>query len=373
MRFLHVTTHYPPDYKYGGVVEVASALQSELEKIADVRVAAVSAAPEKVKLRMSSKGLCWRSILFHRFGFSLSAIPGLWTAIRQADVVYVDGIVTFPNTLAQFFSLLQNKPFAIATHGLTKWAAEFKPLRKSLYYSLISFPLMRMAKFIRVTSRAEREYLESKGFLNTLMLSNGIPVKEYAVLPPRLVGERPFVFLFLGRMGKEKGLDILLKAYEIFRKEFPTNNYTLKLVGPDLQHYLASLKLDFSKSNIEYIDGIYGEEKHVLLRCSDVLVLPSYSENFGNVVAEALASETPVITTTGTPWTDIEKIGCGIYIKPEADALFCAMRDIYLKTDAERHQMGRLGREYVFNNFNCEEKSNELLKHLIDVSGDKTK
>ena len=72
---------------------------------------------------------------------------------------------------------------------------------------------------------------------------------------------------------------------------------------------------------------VAGEEKDCLLANADVFVLPSYSENFGIVVAEAMAWGRPVIASTGTPWKEIANVGAGWWVKPEEDALAQALYD----------------------------------------------
>lgn len=231
---------------------------------------------------------------------------------------------------------------------------------------------MRRARYVHVTSAEEERNIRALGFKNIINISNGIDPKEFANLPGRdKAGSRfssRFIFLLLSRTDKEKGLDILLAAYRKFCADFPAAGHVLYIVGPDHQGYLKGMSLDYTKENIEHMEGVYGGDKLALLRRADVVILPSYSENFGNVVAESLACETPVITTTGTPWAEIEKVGCGVYVKPVAEALYQAMTAMYLKPPAERQAMGRRGREYVLKNFNWDDKARGLFKYLQNLA-----
>lgn len=367
-KYLHVITHYAPDFHYGGVVESGYQLFQCLKKLGNFKISTVSEHPEKVKEIIQGEGRCYKSIYFHRYAFSLNAIWGLWQDVKNADIVYGNGIVTFPTTLAQFYAVLLKKPFAVATHGLTQWTFQYKKWRKFIYFNLIAFPLMKKAKFIRITSEAESQFLQLQGFTNTIMISNGITVDVFAKLPDKYsfnkIDNDSFVFLFLGRMEEEKGLDILIATYKEFCKHFGREKHRLLLVGPDLQGFLKGMAIDYEKENIEYIPGVYGEDKLKIIRRADVVILPSYSENFGNTVAEGLACERPVITTTGTPWKEIEAVGCGLFIRPEAAELYQAMKTMYLKSPDEREEMGRKGRKYILENFNWEVKAKELFEHL---------
>ena len=84
-----------------------------------------------------------------------------------------------------------------------------------------------------------------------------------------------------------------------------------------------------------------------LYREADLLVLPTFSENFGVVVAEALAAGVPVITTRGAPWADLETHGCGWWIETGVAPLVLALREALALSDDERRAMGERGLAYV--------------------------
>ena len=92
---------------------------------------------------------------------------------------------------------------------------------------------------------------------------------------------------------------------------------------------------------------VQGEIKEALLANADVFVLPSYSENFGIVVAEAMAWGRPVIASTGTPWKDVAGVGAGWWVEPEEDALANALEEALGKGRGELEAMGMRGRALV--------------------------
>ena len=336
----------------------------------------MSKDPNAVYEILKDDGRCYESWLFHRFGFSWKAIFGLGKDVKSADVLLINGIFTFPVTLAQFYAVIFGKPFIVAVRGgLEPWRVAHKKWKKYFYIKFITSPLMRRARFIHVTSDIEEKSIRALGFTNIFKVTNGIDFEMYADLPDKYSYEdfrdSRFIFLFMSRTDKEKGLDILVEAYRRFCREFNPKDFLLLIVGPDHQGYLRGFNLDYERENIVRINGIYGDNKIKIIRRADVVVLPSYSENFGNIVAEALACERPVITTTGTPWKEIENIGCGYYIRPNQEELYEAMKEVYQKSKEELEEMGKKGRKYIFDNFNWESKAKEISLYLKQIADEK--
>jgi glycosyltransferase involved in cell wall biosynthesis len=363
-KVLFVTTHFTPDYHYGGVVESGSKLLKYLRKTSDnIQLICVSKTPVNSKKFIENNDIVCKSVFFHDWGFSLSLFWKLFRAVNNADVVFINGIVTFPTTLAQFYSILLGRPFINSIRGgLENWRVNHKSWKKKPYLTIITLPLLKQARYIHVTAEEEQMTLTDLGFYNTFVASNGIDLDVFENLPEKKSyvdenGIEKFLFLFLSRTDKEKGIDILLQAYKRFCQKYDNHKFHLMIVGPDNQGYLKSFDIDFISNNISYNTGIYNDKKIQLLRQTNAFVLPSYSENFGNVIAEALACEVPVITTTGTPWREITDVGCGIYIKPNAEELYKALESIFLMSEKKRNEMGKKGRTYLLANFSWKDKA----------------
>ncbi len=99
--------------------------------------------------------------------------------------------------------------------------------------------------------------------------------------------------------------------------------------------------------SVEYMGEVEGMRKSVVYQRADLFVLPSFSENFGVVVAEALAHRVPVITTRVTPWGGLLDHGCGWWIEPTIDALTETLREALDKDAADLRAMGERGRAYA--------------------------
>jgi glycosyltransferase involved in cell wall biosynthesis len=101
------------------------------------------------------------------------------------------------------------------------------------------------------------------------------------------------------------------------------------------------------QDSVDYIGPVDEERKEKIFQSADVFVLPSFTENFGLVVAEALAHGVPVITTHGTPWEGLVSHSCGWWIEPTVDALVETLQEAMNMEPAELQSMGEKGREYA--------------------------
>jgi glycosyltransferase involved in cell wall biosynthesis len=363
-NILFVTTHSKPDFHYGGVVESGSKLFSNLRELSKIPINLICVSKNPKSFNSS---FIYKSILFHRWGFSLNLVIPLFRKIYNSEKIFINGIVTFPTTLALFYSVILKKDFIVSIRGgLEPWRINHKKWKKYFYFRLFVYPFIKYAKLIHTTSYNEQKSLNNLGFMNTFVVTNGIDKNDF-IFETTYKKSNKFQFLFLSRTDKEKGIDILLEAYKIFINKYGISNNELLIIGPDNQNYLKNLNIDFNLKNIIYKDGIYSNDKFQLMKSVDVFILPSYSENFGNVIAEALACSTPVITTTGTPWSILNENGCGLCIEPTTTNLFIAMEKLFLLNETELKEMGQKAKNFIFNNFLWETKAQEILTKIDQI------
>ncbi|NNE82716.1 MAG: glycosyltransferase, partial [Alphaproteobacteria bacterium] len=102
---------------------------------------------------------------------------------------------------------------------------------------------------------------------------------------------------------------------------------------------------------VEFSGPLYGEDKWRAYQEADLYVLPSHSENFGMTVAEALAAGTPVITTRGAPWAELEPRGVGWWIDIGVDALVASLQEAMTSSPEELIVRGERGREWMIQKF----------------------
>lgn len=171
------------------------------------------------------------------------------------------------------------------------------------------------------------------------------------------------IILFVSRIHPKKGLLDLVAAWNAIRLA----GWQIRIVGPGEPEHISEIQCAIDRVGIGQVmkicPPVSAGEKWEEYRAADVFVLPSYSENFGIVVAEALASGVPVITTTATPWELLEKHACGWWIPTGAAALEKALRKATGISDAERSSMGQRGRQLVEDNFTWSAIAKSMLPH----------
>ncbi len=135
---------------------------------------------------------------------------------------------------------------------------------------------------------------------------------------PALSGAKPDnaprLALFLSRIHPVKGLHLLVEALRLLR---PTG--WKFIISGEGGSYTAEVQRLIRTAGLahlfEFPGALYGERKWQYYRNADLFLLPSLTENFGIVVLEALACETPVLATTGTPWPELLRYGCGWWVE----------------------------------------------------------
>lgn len=156
-----------------------------------------------------------------------------------------------------------------------------------------------------------------------------IQLPNYIYLPSQLHAEITKTILFLGRIHPIKGIENLISGFAGIAQK---NGFTLVIAGDDNNKYADSIKIQCKILDIDgsvlftgHVDGL---EKEHLLSSAYVVVLPSYSENFGNVVIEALAQGTPVIASSSTPWEILEQVQQGTWVPNDPESLRVAIEKI---------------------------------------------
>lgn len=247
--------------------------------------------------------------------FSFKSLQSLCTQIKKTDVIHLSGMFNIPSTLtlllwAFFFS---RKPLICSVHGeLSPDALRFSRLKKQP--TLFIYRLLYRRILFHATSDKEREDVTSffKGS-RVLQIPNLMHPAETVTVAKKKQ------FLFMGRIHEIKALHKFIEALAL-SKLFKESDFIFDITGThEDRHeaYFQTIKkmvvdLDLlDKVNFSgHVTGHAKEEKYAE---SYFLILPSETENFGNVVVEALNQRTPVLASLGTPWKFLEEYGCGFH------------------------------------------------------------
>lgn len=317
---------------------------------------------------------------------------------RRQVILHDNGLWLPTNHAAARVARRNQIPFIISPRGmLTPWAMRFHGFQKRLAWLLYQRRDLQSAKVLHATSRQEAEEFRALGLTQPVaVVANGVDLpdksrgqrsedgsqksevrNQTSDLRPPISGLR--TLLFLSRIHPKKGLLDLVEAWALVQSTGPQEHCTagqqvsgrpkwrVVVAGGDEEGHLAEVKAEIRKQKVEndfeFVGEVADEKKWDWYRSADLFVLPSKSENFGIVIAEALACGVPVITTRGTPWEDLTAHRCGWWtamgVGPLADALNEAVR----LTDEERHTMGLRGRKLVEDHYTW----SAAAKKMVDV------
>ena len=265
---------------------------------------------------------------------------------QGTNLIHNHGLWTQPNHLAARAARQLDIPLIVSVHGmLAPWAMQHKAWKKKFGWWAYQKSDLEQARVIRATAPHEAIAIRQLGFRQPIALvPNGI---EIPTLAEPANAKDPRVLLFVGRIYPVKGLLNLVKAWAAVRPP----GWRCIIAGPDeaghQREVLAALAEAGLGDAFSFPGAIDGSAKWALYRSADLCVLPSFTENFGLVVAEALACGVPVITTQGTPWECLRARDCGWWVEARPEPLAAALREAAGATDARRREMGRRGRQLV--------------------------
>jgi glycosyltransferase involved in cell wall biosynthesis len=300
---------------------------------------------------------------YNPIGWGTGFAAALQSALepRNQVVLYDVGLWLPSNHLAASMARKLSVPYVLSPRGmLSDYALKLKPLRKRLAWYSYQQRDAQSARLIHATSQAEAADIRKRGLKQPIaVVSNGVDVPASTSEP----ASKPEVrtVLFLSRLHPMKGLHDLVSAWAKVRPA----GWRVVVAGPDENGYLEEITALVAKNALQtqfdFVGPVSDEAKWKLYAAADLFVLPSYSESFGQVIAEALAAGVPVITTRATPWREIESYRCGWWIETGVESLTTALQAAMQLGALELNEMGRRGREMALNNYSWKSSGERML------------
>lgn len=289
------------------------------------------------------------------------------------DLVHAQGIwVPIYNKMARMCRK-HNIPYVMTPRGaLEPWCLKQKALKKKLAMMLYQKKDLQKAAAILTTADMEAQHLRELGLTAPLaVIPNGIDVTEYQCRTADYIPNIKKQIVFLSRIHQKKGIEILINVWEKMRADYP--DWKVVIAGNGEEEYIQQLKNMISSKRlsdvIEINPPIFGEAKHTLYMESSLFVLPTYSENFGMVIAEALACGVPVVTTNGTPWQELNTEKIGWCVDLSEDNIENAIREALSMSAEDLFAMGQKGSKHVRENYlytSVAKKNIELYKWILE-------
>ena len=272
-------------------------------------------------------------------------------AAFMCDLVHIHGIWTPFEYRAFREARRRGARIVISPHGtLEAWAFSHKWVKKHLAWWLYQRRLLQAADLLIVNSLQEKQRLRELGLRTPIaVIVNG--VDKEGLNKCVLDAERKRIVLFFSRINPIKGLPDLLKAWSCLRDK---KGYRLHIHGhgdADYVSYIRQQIMNMRVHDIELLPGVFGPARWQVFMDASIYVLPSYSENFGITVAEALTAGMAVITTKATPWQMLPEEGLGWIVDNIVDELTSALQSAIDMTPVERAQLSKKAAAYADERF----------------------
>jgi glycosyltransferase involved in cell wall biosynthesis len=313
-------------------------------------------APQETNMHEECSGL---TILHHSSSSIGLMLPTrarafLAQAVRESDVVQVHGIWTGHSIASVSFATRFRKPVIVSAHGmLDGWALQHKKWKKSPYSKFVERPNLTRATCLRALTTAEARDYRSFGLgVPIAVIPNGVAVPdnaspaEFLDRYPHLQGKK--IVLFLGRLHKKKGVDLLVQAWNVVSPQFPDAH--LVIAGPDdgALGRLSRFEGFASMSNSITICGLLtGALKWSALMASSAFVLPSFSEGLSMAILEALWQGIPIMITRECNFREIEDLECTFVIQPSVPSIIEGLRSVLTRSPGELQARGKTGARFV--------------------------
>jgi glycosyltransferase involved in cell wall biosynthesis len=388
MKILHVIANLAP--RYGGPSKACKDMCRLLAREGeDVTIFSTNmdfpigrlAVPINTPVKQDGYSIWYFPVQFTPYMISLDMSRALNRHIKEFDLIHIHGLYRFPQAAAAYYARKYNIPFIISPHGSLD-PFLFNRRKKNYYIKkifefFIDFPNMNKAAAMHFITEEEMRltqplHLKAPGIVFPL----GLEIEEYSNLPPygifraRYKLENKKIILHFGRINFKKGLDLLVKAFaKVARIK---EDVCLVLAGPDNEGYSKQVEkwlLDEGVREKAIFAGMLeGVDKLAVLRDADIFVLPSYTENFGIAVIEAMACGLPVVISDKVNiWREVQEAGAGLVTECDATQVANAILSL-LNDHIARFRLSKAGKLFVREKYSWNSIARKILLVYKDIA-----
>ena len=344
MKILHVVPTYWPATRYGGPIYsvhglCAALAQSGVEvSVFTTSVDGSSNSDVEHDLAYVKDGVSiyyYESALLRRIYYSKQLKSALNRRIHEFDLIHLHSVFLYPTNIAARIARQNNIPYVLTPRGMLEKALikNKSSLVKSIWLKCIEQKTIEQSKLLHLTS--EREYKQLQAFnyniADHVVIPNGVDRASKRV---EYSGDQSHLFqiLYLGRINWKKQIELIIRSltYVDFPIKFVIAGNDEDGYKSKLDQLIRELKLSSRADlQIEFSGEVLGGEKENLFKQSDVMILTSKSENFGNTVIEAMARGCPVIVSAQVGASGVvEKAKAGLVTPADPESIAACISEI---------------------------------------------
>lgn len=365
-----------------GVWEVVAELSGALirESKLDVRVLGIEGGDTAIESVRLPKGTVQAAsaLGFGSFGYA----PGMVRMLNEIspDIIHSHGLWMYPSLLSERWGRWSGRPRIVSPHGmLDGWALRNRRWRKCLAFFMYEKRNLTRSTAIHALNERERMAIRGLGIAAPIaIVPNGV----------RLVESRRYeapwdvewaagkkVLLYLGRIHRKKGIDMLIDALIDLRRKGSSfmEEWVVAVVGWGEREFEGALKEKVSEGGVEksvlFVGGLFGEDKQAAYACADAFILPSLSEGLPMVVLEAWSHSLPVLITSECNLPCGAAVGAAIDIEPSSISISIALESMNEIADEELVRMGKKGRRLVEREYSWEVVADKMAEVYAWVNG----